>query len=49
MPQRHTLTSQSLKITFELGRPFRPLEQLMAVFPAASSASLPEKYRALMM
>ncbi|RWS27757.1 5'-3' exoribonuclease 2-like protein, partial [Leptotrombidium deliense] len=30
-------------------KPFRPLEQLMSVFPAASSANLPPSWRKLMM
>ena len=36
-------------INFELGRPFRPLEQLMGVLPPASAQFLPEGYRPLML
>lgn len=37
-----------LKINFDLGKPFNPLEQLMAVFPAASKQHVPGPWGELM-
>lgn len=37
-----------LTIHFELGTPFRPIEQLMGVLPAASKVHIPEPLRWLM-
>nr|XP_057944195.1 5'-3' exoribonuclease 1 isoform X2 [Doryrhamphus excisus] len=37
-----------LKLSFELGNPFMPFQQLLAVLPAASMELLPECYRHLM-
>ncbi|TPX36194.1 hypothetical protein SmJEL517_g01499 [Synchytrium microbalum] len=39
----------ALNITFELGVPFRPFEQLMAVFPARSRKHIPEVFHPLML
>lgn len=36
------------QIKFEEGKPFRPFEQLMGVFPAGSSHAIPKSYRWLM-
>ncbi|XP_048190905.1 5'-3' exoribonuclease 1 isoform X5 [Perognathus longimembris pacificus] len=38
----------ALKIHFELGKPFKPFEQLLAVLPAASKSLLPTCYQHLM-
>ncbi|GFW25568.1 5'-3' exoribonuclease 2 [Trichonephila clavipes] len=37
-----------IKINFDLGKPFNPLEQLMAVFPAASKQHVPTPWGDLM-
>ena len=37
-----------VKIAFELGAPFRPFDQLMSVFPAASKTHIPEPFHHLM-
>ncbi|XP_038673079.1 5'-3' exoribonuclease 1 isoform X4 [Scyliorhinus canicula] len=37
-----------LKLTFDIGRPFKPFEQLLAVLPAASKELLPNCYQFLM-
>ncbi|KAM8726822.1 5'-3' exoribonuclease 1 isoform 1-T1 [Acanthopagrus schlegelii] len=37
-----------LKLTFDLGKPFMPFQQLLGVLPAASMELLPQAYRHLM-
>ncbi|KAI8812197.1 exoribonculease Dhp1 [Cladochytrium replicatum] len=39
---------RNLKIDFELGQPFKPVEQLMGVFPAASRQHIPPAFHKLM-
>lgn len=38
----------NMKIEFDLGQPFKPFEQLMGVFPAASRMHIPEAFQGLM-
>ncbi|GAA5941721.1 ssRNA exonuclease RAT1 [Sporobolomyces koalae] len=42
------LEMEKLDIQFEKGKPFKPYEQLMGVFPAASKIHLPEPFQLLM-
>lgn len=35
----------NLKLTFDLGKPFMPFEQLLAVLPSASKELLPKSYQ----
>ncbi|KAK0499879.1 XRN 5'-3' exonuclease N-terminus-domain-containing protein [Armillaria luteobubalina] len=39
---------EALDITFDLGEPFKPFEQLMGVFPAASRVHIPAVFHTLM-
>ncbi|KAF8897241.1 XRN 5'-3' exonuclease N-terminus-domain-containing protein [Infundibulicybe gibba] len=39
---------EKMDISFELGQPFRPFEQLMGVFPAASRQHIPQVFHQLM-
>ncbi|KAK0461903.1 exoribonuclease 2 [Desarmillaria tabescens] len=40
---------EALDITFDLGEPFKPFEQLMGVFPAASRMHIPAVFHSLML
>jgi len=40
---------ESINMSFDLGEPFRPFEQLMGVLPAASAHALPPAFHPLMM
>ncbi|CAN7986192.1 unnamed protein product [Ixodes hexagonus] len=39
---------QSIDMSFELGKPFLPFQQLMSILPAASKGLVPKAYQALM-
>ncbi|UZJ52559.1 hypothetical protein CBS101457_001879 [Exobasidium rhododendri] len=39
---------EDMKFDFQLGKPFRPFDQLMGVLPSLSSQHIPEAYRDLM-
>ncbi|KAH9814141.1 XRN 5'-3' exonuclease N-terminus-domain-containing protein [Melampsora americana] len=39
---------KEMKVEFKLGQPFKPYEQLMGVFPAASRSHIPKAYHDLM-
>jgi len=39
------LNLKDMKISFKLGRPFKPFEQLMGVLPAQSKIHIPEAFR----
>lgn len=36
-----------LELTFDLGKPFMPFQQLLAVLPSASRELLPDAYRVI--
>lgn len=46
LDERDAIWRQELK--FDLGKPFRPYDQLMSVFPVASKEHLPEPFQRLM-